>query len=187
MSGICVGTPVSDGPCGPTGGHVAGDGKGKPEADCFVGLAGYSEDDQSPYGKKGKPAFQCMDCDPSCDFDGTGEADDACTFSIAMRVNADDVEGCVPAELKSVKGKAKSKGTKIDFATSFDPPLDGSSATSAFVDFPVRTKKKGTKPGTGKLIVSAQKAGKPKLKDKDKFLFVCLPRPAGEQCPVLSR
>jgi len=169
--------------------YIEGDGKGKPEADCFVGLDGYDPGDLTPYGKKGKPAIQCTDCDPSCDLDGVAEANGSCTFSIAVRVNDAGDALCTPAQLKKVTAKAKTKGTKITSKTSFQVSLDGSSATSAFVNFPVLVKKFGTpkeKPGTGKVSMSAKKLEKPKLSDKDKFIFVCNPLPAGQVCPVSS-
>jgi len=169
--------------------YIEGDGKGKPEADCFVGLEGYDEDDLSGYGKKAKPAIQCTDCDPSCDLDGVAEANGSCTFSIAVRVNDAGDPICTPAQLKKIAVKAKTKGTKITSKTSFQVALDGSSVTSAFVNFPVLTKKFGTpkeKAGTGKVSMSAKKLEKPKLSDKDKFLFVCNPLPAGESCPAVT-
>lgn len=167
--------------------YVAGDGKGKPEADCLVGLEGYDDGDFSPFGKKGKPAIQCTDCDPSCDLDGVATANGSCTFSLAVRVNDADVSACTPAALKSVKASAKTKGTKITSKTSFQVVLDGTSATSAFVNFPVLVKgKNGDKPGTGKVSMSAKKLEKPKLKDKDKFTFVCNPLPVGEVCPGVT-
>ena len=123
--------------------YISGDGKGKPEADCFVGLEGYDSGDQSPFGKKGKPAIQCTDCDPACDLDEVSSPNGSCVFSIAVRMNDGGVSSCTPAPLKKVKAKAKTKGTKINFGTTFQPPLDGSSATSAFVNFPVLVKKFG--------------------------------------------
>jgi hypothetical protein len=161
--------------------YISGDGKGKPETDCFIGLEGYEPEDLSPFGRKGKPAIQCTDCDPACDLDGVAEPNGSCTFSIAVRVNDPNVPGCTPAPLKKVKVKAKTKGTKITSKTSFQVALDGSSATSAFVDFPVLVKKFGKpkeKAGKGKVVMLAKKP-----KDKDKFLIVCNPLPAGEQCP----
>ena len=143
--------------------YVEGDGKGKPEADCFIGLEGYDDDDLTAFGKKGKPAIQCTDCDPACDLDGVSTPNGSCTFSIAIRINDAGDPACTPSPLKTAKAKAKTKGTKIDFSSSAPPPLDGSSATSTFVDFPVlvKAKKKGDKPGTGKLQVLAKKAEKP--------------------------
>jgi len=150
--------------------YIAGDGKGKLEYDCFVGLEGYDAGDQTPFGKKGKPAIQCTDGAP-CDLDG--QVNGSCQFSIAVAVNQGGVSGCTPAPLKKVTAKAKTKGTKIDFKTSFTPPLDGSSGVSTFVSFPVLTKKFGTpKEKLGKGTVKL-KAVKPK--DSDKFVFVCNP------------
>ena len=89
--------------------YIPGDDKGKPEANCAVGLAGYHSDDQTPFGRKGTPAIQCTDCDPSRDLDGVAEPNGSCTFSIAVRVNDAGVDGCTPTPLKKVKAKAKTK------------------------------------------------------------------------------
>jgi len=166
--------------------YIPGDEKGKAEFDCFVGLEGYAPGDQTPFGKKGKPAIQCTDCDPACDLDGEATPNGTCTFSIAVAVNQSGVTGCTPAPLKKVVAKAKTKGTKLlskkgDFGTL---PIDGSSAVGSFADFPVLVKKFGkpkAKAGKGKLIVLGKKP-----KDKDKFTFICNPRPEGEECPSTS-
>lgn len=168
----------------PAGAYVAGDGKGKVEADCRIGLEGYEAGDLSPFGKKAKLAVQCTDCDPACDLDGVPEPNGSCVFPIAVRVNDPDVAACTPGPLAKVEATAKAKGTKVDFVTTFAPPLDGSSATSGFLDFAVPVRKFGTpraKAGTGKVRLLAAKP-----KDKDTFLFVCNPAPEGTACPTSS-
>jgi len=155
----------------PARAYIAGDGKGKPEYDCFIGLEGYSPDDQTPYDKKGKKlAIQCTDGE-ACDLDGA--VNGSCQFSVAVSVNKAGVDGCTPAPLKKVVAKAKAKGVKLDFYTTAPAPLDGSSAVSAFLAFNVQHKKFGkAKPKLGKGKVSL-KAVKPK--DADKFTFICNP------------
>ncbi len=152
---------------------IQGDGKGKPETDCFVGIEGYAPEDQTPFGRKGKPAIQCTDGE-ACDLDGA--VDGSCRFSFAVVVNQAGVSGCTPAPLKKVVAKAKAKkGSKLlskngDFGTL---PIDGSSGIGAFVNFDVPVKKFGTpkaKAGTGKASILGTKP-----KDKDKFTFVCNP------------
>ena len=164
---------------GPAAAFLAGDGKGKPERDCYIGLDGYDESDLSPINKKGtKSGIVCTDCDPACDLDGVDTPNGSCTFSIAACVNQAGVEGCDPAtrETKKTAAKAKSKAGKLDLASTL--PSDGSSACSAFVDFVVPTKKNGKKTGKGKVTLKATKKT-----DKDVFQFRCEPRPEGESCP----
>jgi hypothetical protein len=160
---------------------LAGDGKGKADRDCYIGLDGYSQADLSPISKNGKKmGIACTDCDPSCDLDGVDTPNGSCTFSIAACVNVPGIEGCDPASRtpKKLSAKAKSKAGKLDLGTTF--PGDLSSACSAFVDFPVPVKgKKQNKPGKGKVKLLAKKPT-----DKDKVTFVCNPRPEGEACPA---
>src|SRR5262249_33634295 len=121
-------------------------------------------------------------CDPSCDRDGVSTPNGSCTFSIAVHVNDGGDPVCEPAALSKAKATGKTKGTKLQYDAL---PLDGSSATSALMDFPVLVAgKSGDKPGTGTVQMMAKRAAKPKLTDSDKFLFVCNPRPEGEACPV---
>jgi cysteine-rich repeat protein len=165
----------------PTPAFLAGDGKGKPDRDCYIGLDGYSSEDLSSISKNGKKqGIACTDCDPACDLDGVDTPNGSCTFSIAACVNNAGVPGCDPAtrDPKKVKAQAKSKAGKIDLGTTF--PGDLTSACSAFVDFPVPVKgKKLNKPGKGTVTLLAKKKT-----DKDKFTFVCNPRPEGEACPA---
>jgi hypothetical protein len=150
--------------------YISGDGRGNPASDCFIGLEGYDPIDQSFVGRSAKPVIQCTDGD-ECDLDGS--VNGACRFSIAVAVNRGGVDGCTPRVLAKVKAKAKTAGTEIRFDTIFQPPLDGSSAVSGFVDFPVLVKKFGTamaKPGKGVVSVLARRP-----KDQDRFGFVCKP------------
>jgi len=148
-----------------------GDGKGKPERDCYIGLDGYSQEDLTAISKNGKKmGIACTDGD-ACDTDGT--VNDVCTFNFAVCANNSGVDGCDPATRtpKKIVAKAKSKAGKIDLGTSF--PGDLSSACSAFVDFPVgvKVKKNGSKKALkGKVTLIAKKPT-----DKDKFTFVCNP------------
>jgi cysteine-rich repeat protein len=162
---------------------LAGDGKGKPDRDCYIGLDGYSQDDLSPINKKQtKFGIRCTDCDPTCDLDGIAEPNGSCVFRIAACVNNSDVPGCDPATRtpKKVSAKAKSKGGKFDLGGTL--PGDLSSACSSFMDFPVPVKgKQQNKPGKGKVTLLAKKPT-----DKDKFTFICDPLPEGESCPVPS-
>lgn len=154
--------------------YISGDGKGAPDLDCRIGLVGYAPEDLTPFGKKGKKqAIQCTDGD-ACDGDGT--VNGTCVFSIGVRVNDPNVEGCAPLPFKKFKARAKTKGTKINFADIFQPAMDGSVDTSPMVEFPVLVKRFGkpkAKAGKGKVALLATKP-----KDKDKFLFVCNPASA---------
>jgi hypothetical protein len=160
---------------------IAGDGKGKPDRDCYIGLEGYSPEDLVPISKNGKKqGIACTDCDPACDLDGVATPNGSCTFSVGACVNNTGVPGCDPTtrDPKKLKAQAKSKAGTIDLGTTF--PGDLSSACSAFVDFPVPLKgNQQNKPGKGKVTLLAKKKT-----DKDKFTFVCNPRPAGEACPA---
>jgi hypothetical protein len=150
--------------------YISGDGRGNPASDCFIGLEGYDPIDQSFVGRRAKPVIRCTDGD-ECDLDGS--VDGACRFSIAVAVNRGGVDGCTPGALAEVKAKAKTAGTEIRFDTIFQPPLDGSSAVSGFVDFPVLVRKFATasaRPGKGVVSVLARRP-----KDKDRFRFVCTP------------
>jgi hypothetical protein len=151
---------------------LAGDGKGKPDRDCYIGIDGYSQEDLVPISKNGKKmGIACTDGD-ACDKDGI--VNDVCVFNFAVCVNNPDVEGCDPATRtpKKIKALAKSKAAgKTDLSSSF--PGDLSSACSAFTDFPVgvKVKKNGSKkPLKGKVKLLAKKPT-----DKDKFTFVCNP------------
>jgi hypothetical protein len=155
--------------------YISGDGKGKPETDCFIGLEGYSPSDMTPFGKKGKPAIQCTDGDPACDFDGDTTPNGSCTFRIAARVNDPNVPGCTPVPLKKVKAKAKAKKMKVDLVADIPPDVltEGRSWTGSLLPFTVSVKKFGkpkVKAGKGKVALLAKKP-----KDKDKFLFACNP------------
>ena len=160
---------------------LAGDGKGKPDRDCYIGLEGYSQEDLSPINKKEtKLGVRCTDCDPACDLDGIAEPNGSCVFRIAACVNNAGVSGCDPATRtpKKVKAQAKSKGGKFDLTSTL--PGDLGSACSSFVDFPVPVKgKKQNKPGKGTVLLLAKKPT-----DKDKFTFICDPLPEGQSCPV---
>jgi hypothetical protein len=151
---------------------LVGDGKGKPERDCYIALAGYSPEDLSPQG------IVCTDCDPACDLDGVAEPNGSCTFSVAACINNADVAGCDPATRTptKVKATAKSKAGAADLGSSF--PGDLEPACSEPREFPVPVKK-GDKPGKGKVTLLAKKPT-----DKDRFTFVCNPRPEGEACPA---
>ena len=151
-------------------GYVAGDGAGEPARDCFIGFEGYDVGDLSPYGPNGKPAVRCRDGD-GCDRDGMPNG--VCRFPIAVVLNEPGVPGCTPSALRRYRAQARTRGTRIDFGTFFRPLLDGSSATSAFVDFPVSVRHHGmarARPGKGVLKL---RAGRPV--DRDVFRFVCDP------------
>jgi hypothetical protein len=116
---------------------LVGDDKGAEESDCFIALAGYDDADQSPFGKKGRPAVQCSDCDPACDLDEVAEPNGSCTFGATVCVNLPAIEGCVPTELKKVKVGPKKLGLAAPV------PTGASSVCGAFTTFAVKTKKGG--------------------------------------------
>jgi hypothetical protein len=162
-------------------GVVVGDGRGRPERDCHVGLAGYSPADLSPLGPKGnRTGIVCTDCDPACDLDAIDAPNGACTFRIAACVNQPGVAGCDPGPFTRVRARAKvRKRAALDLASGL--PADGSSVCGAFQDFVVPMAKRGTKPGKGRVTLATRKPN-----DKDTFTFVCVPRPKGEPCPTTT-
>lgn len=152
---------------------LGGDGKGKVEADCFIGLEASTES-LEPFGKKAKKqAITCED-GAACDLDGA--VNDTCQFQVRACVNQPGDSACTPGPLKKIVASAKPKGaSKIDLNVASGGgqlPIDGSSACGAFQTLDVPIKKNGNKPGA--LVKLLAKA---KPKDKDKFLFLCKPAP----------
>jgi hypothetical protein len=153
---------------------LGGDGKGKVEADCFIGLEASTET-LEPFGKKGKKqAITCEDGSP-CDLDGT--VNGSCQLQMRACVNQPGDPSCTPGPLKKIVAFVKPKGApKVNLNatdTGGELPTDGSSACGAFqtVDVPVKGKA-GNKPGAKvKLLAKA------KPKDKDKFFVLCKAAP----------
>lgn len=154
----------------PARAFIAGDGKGKAESDCFIGLEGFQQEDLQPFGNGKKKAIQCQDGD-ECDLDG--QVNGSCRFAVAACVNAPGISNCSSTPLKKVKASAKPKGSpKVDLnrdAQGMPLPIDGGSACGAFQQIDVPIKKNGKKPGA-KVTLLAKKP-----KDKDVFLFLCTP------------
>ena len=167
---------------------ISGDGKGKPETDCYIGINVDPIEDLTPYGKKGKPAIQCKDGD-SCDLDGV--VNNSCLLRVQACINQ-PVEGCTATPLKKAKatGKVKFvKGSSSKVVIEVPQALEGS-ACGGFLDvtMPVKVKGNGTKKdGSAKLKLQAVGAEKGTGKDKDKFTLVCLasdePTNEGCECP----
>ena len=88
-------------------GFVAGGGKDVTKGnDCLIGYHGIADADVTFDGTKQLVA--CTDCDPTCDLDGTGVADGACTFGIGVCINQSGVDGCSPpVELTRASASAK--------------------------------------------------------------------------------
>ena len=154
---------------------VPGDGKGKPDLDCLIGLDGVEPGDLTP-SKGGRRSVQCTDCDPTCDRDGEASPNQACTFKVAVCLNQPEVPGCQPQELKKAKARPKKLGLRAPTPTGAEP------GCGAFTDLVVSTRKKGRKPGKRTVKLVAKPHGKGI--DKDTILFVCTPRPMGEACPA---
>ena len=153
--------------------YIPGDGKGSSASDCFSGLEGYDARDLSPFGRRGKPAIQCTDGD-TCDLDGS--VNGSCQFSIAIAVNKGGVAGCTPKPLSKVKVRTRPR--VFPTSASVHLPLDGSSAVSAFIDFPVPMRGFGTatpKSGKGLVFLFARQRKDDAPKDRDRFRFVCNP------------
>jgi len=162
----------------PTDAFVAGDGKGKPENDCLVGFDGVGA------GYVAGRVVTCTDCDPSCDADGAGSANGSCKFPMSVCLNRQDVAGCTPAVIGSVKAAPRALLTPADVPV----PRGDSQAVCAPIanGVIVDTKKGGQLPGKRKIRLFAKASGKPRRKDVDVFQLVCNPRPAGESCSVAT-
>jgi hypothetical protein len=154
---------------------VTGDGKGKPEDDCLIGIDG-----PVPTPTNGR-IIECTDCDPACDRDGVATPNGSCSFEVQLCVNNPNLAGCAPAPLKKIKAKPK---TVFAPALQIPPlPADASAACGAVTnDFVVNTRKGGRRAGKKKVRLLAKSAGKPRRKDVDVFKFVCNPLPQGETC-----
>jgi hypothetical protein len=163
---------------------ILGGGSDTPrKADCLIVLAGWEEDDLTPYGESGTPAVQCTDCDPACDHDGVPEANGICTFPVAACVNYPAPKPCEAVELQKIKSKAKSRISRLELTSAL--PLDGRSACGAFVDLHVPVRGKLTfRPGRGWVKLYAKRGEPRPRRDRDRIRFVCHPRPAGEACPA---
>jgi hypothetical protein len=161
---------------------VAGGGKDAAKNnDCLIVLEGIDDADVTVQGRKN--VVTCEDCDPTCDLDGVASANGTCTFNLGVNLNQPGVGTCEPAVLK--KAKASKKAVKAGLVVPA-LPLDASSVTGPINPVVVSTRKKGKKTGKLKVVLKAKNAEKPKRKDKDIFLFLCQPRPAGEECPSLT-
>ncbi len=155
------------------GGGGGGGAKRRPEADCLVGVAG------APSGK----TLECTDCDPSCDADGTGSPDGACTFRLQVCLNLPGVVGCEPTALRRASAKPRSLFPEGSVPA---PPADASSACGAFSEVVVRTRKGGSRPGRKKIRLVARSVGKPKQADRDAFQLVCRPLASGQACGAIT-
>jgi cysteine-rich repeat protein len=164
---------------GPAMALVAGGGKDVAKNDdCLIVLEGIDDSDVMVQGKKN--VITCEDCDPSCDLDGVDSANGTCTFNLGVNLNEPGIGSCEPAVLK--QAKASKKAIRAGLAVPA-LPLDASAVTGPVNPVVVPTRKKGKKTGKLKVVLSAKNADKPKRKDKDIFVFMCQPRPAGESCP----
>jgi hypothetical protein len=158
----------------PTHAFVAGDGKGKPENDCLVGLDGVDP------GHAAGRVISCTDCDPSCDADDVGSPNGSCKFGIAVCLNRQDVAGCTPDVIGTVKASPRALLTPADVPV----PRGDSAAVCAPVanGVIVDTRKGGREAGKRKIRLLARTRTKPRRKDVDVFHLVCNPRPEGEGC-----
>jgi len=158
-------------------------GGGKVESDCLIALGvGDVEGNVPPFGPKALPSIQCTDCDPDCDGDGVGAANGSCTFGVRACVNAiGTFVACTAATITKAKAVAKPKGAPpIDLNLVPDGAKFVCSAERG-VPVAVKRRKAGERPGT--VPVSLRVSAADGRRDRDKFLLVCNPRPAGEACP----
>jgi hypothetical protein len=138
-------------------------GGGPAASDCYVEL-----DVQNVNGSSN--TVTCQDGDP-CDVDGL--CDGTCTFSLQACLNQPGIAGCTNTGAVTLK-KPKLKGARAVLA----PDSVKSSTTptcSPFARVPVKTKRKGKKPGKATVTVTAVSTNKPK-RDMDKLTLICTPR-----------
>jgi len=154
-------------------------GNGPVESDCYVGLdIGSATGAVVDVTSKKKVTVTCTDGDP-CDLDGA--CNGTCVSSVGICINLAGVEGCTPpGTLDKASGKGKVKGVKGSGGKVVIevPQLLEGSVCGAFIDVntPIKTTKKGDKPGKAsvKLAATAPKGTKPR-KDNDKFELICNP------------
>lgn len=157
-------------PGGPSTGKAAA-------ADCFAELKTQGTPTLSTSGKTASKEVDCMDGDPTCDFDG--QCNDSCTFQVQICDNQPGVTGCTaPASLSKLTTKIK-KGKGNTPTVIPNPTSLTGSACGALVDevVAVKVSKKGKKKAGVMTISASAKAssGKP-ASDKDTYILKCLPQ-----------
>lgn len=157
--------------------------------DCLIGYENVDPGQVTLDGKK--HVVSCIDCDPTCDLDGVPTPDGACTIAIGVCLNQSGVEGCAPSSsLDKAIAKGVVKGAATRFKIDVRQQLERSSCGSLLgpVRVPVRRAKAGVMAGKFSLNLLASTRGEAedatKRTDKDKLIYLCVPRPEGSVCPV---
>jgi len=141
-----------------------------PTTDCFAHFEVLGAATQAP----GEDAeVTCTDCDPACDKDGVASANGSCTFEAALCLNQAQA-GCTAAPLEKVRARAKQLAV---------PPLE-SSTCGPFTSLMLQTRPEGLKPPSRRLKAAAVSNELPHRVDRNRVKLSCLPRPAGQACPV---
>jgi hypothetical protein len=115
----------------------------------------------------------CTDCDPTCDKDGVASPNGSCTFEAALCLNQ-AAPGCAPAPLGKVRARARQLVV---------PPLD-SSTCGPFTSITLQARPEGLRPTSRRVKATAVSSTLPRRVDRSRVKLLCLPRPAGESCPV---
>jgi hypothetical protein len=145
-------------------------GGGDPATDCFVEYEALGDATTVP----GAPTqVVCTDCDPSCDKDGVPVANGSCTFELALCLGQDE-GSCLTPALRKVRAHRRQLVV---------PDL-ASKECGPFTANVLRARPEGVRPKTRRVRVKAITDESPRRLDSDELQIVCLPRPAGEACPV---
>ena len=114
-------------------------------------------------------ALACTDCDPSCDRDGVVTANGTCTFEIAACLGRAD-DDCTPAPVDRFRVRPA-----LPLPTS-----EGECGPFERVTLAARGRN-----GRKRSIKMTAIAGRrPRRRDRSRLTLRCLPRPAGEACPL---
>src|SRR5574342_1163728 len=76
--------------------YYSGGGKDAAQGnDCLIGYEFVDPDQVTNPGSKNQSVV-CVDCDPSCDWDGVPMANGSCTMVAGVCINQSEVAGCTP-------------------------------------------------------------------------------------------
>jgi hypothetical protein len=145
--------------------------RSNPANECLAGF------DDVPEANVAGGLLKCTDCDPACDTDGAGTANQTCTFQLSVCGNLPS-ETCEAGDLKKLKAKSKCGQVTLT-------PSGTSSVCGSFTGT-VKLKKPGRRAGKCKVMVMAKVNGRPKRMDADKLTLQCDPLPSGSSCPTTS-
>jgi hypothetical protein len=141
-----------------------------PTTDCFaeVEVLGVAT-----YPPRGDAEVACTDCDPTCDKDGVASPNGSCTFEAALCLNQTS-PGCTPAPLARVRARARRLVVPALDATTCGP----------FTSIALTARPEGLRPASRRLKATAVTSEVPRRVDRNRVKLLCLPRPAGQSCPI---